>query len=194
MLVILQSNDIVRGSDSQEDVRVRYPCRQTLGALVIVLMALSSVAPLGYTHTHEATSCREHAHERGAGHTHDHPHCHRHCHATVHEAALPAMQAPHTHRHVFWWGLEFVLPEAISPTGEPASDVGEAELHAICGAAAEVVVDLTPSPRLLPPAVCLNAGASALQATSVEQVVAQRAESNLLCDAARHLRSGVQLL
>ncbi len=171
---------------------MKFPCRKLVGASVIVLMALSAVAPLGYTHAHEATVCHEHNHAPAK--THSHTHCHRHCQAAGEKLAQPVMLAPHAHQHVLWWGLEFVLPSLpVDDSGKPATDFDGTQLSALHASTSKATVDAAAPLGLLLATIDFAAPSSATP-QPVAARAAPRTENNLLCDAARHERSGVQRL
>jgi hypothetical protein len=176
-----------------------------VSASVIILMALVNVAPVGYTHAHEAVACQEVCcAEHGRcdhGHSHGHQHgsaplCHQHCkhtHSSQVSLRTPALLNPHFHKHWFWWGFEWVLP---ATPGEESGPTAEAPDAATLSAADIRVGQSATTIPLGSPFVVL----AILDIGGVDrkpQVASQpqRArQSNLLCDAARHERTGVQLL
>jgi hypothetical protein len=102
------------------------------------------------------------------------------------------MFAPLTHQHVFWWGVEFLLP-ASPDDSQPTSD-GENNAPLWIGTSpiAQRTVGLATSPLAL---------IATFELATIQVVVvaprqalgSPRPECNLLCDTARHERSGVQL-
>ena len=175
---------------------MKFPCRKIVGASVIMLMALASVAPRGYSHSHEATPCREHEHShQGHSHAHDHIVCHRHCHATAQEESQAVMLSPHSHRHLFWWGLEFVLPPLpTNESGDAPGDFDGAQLSLLASRPSEAVVEMTAPPVVVPTMLLALASELVPITAHLAAAAAQRPESNLLCDSARHERSGVLLI
>lgn len=169
---------------------MRFPCRKSVGALVVILMALSSVAPLGFVHSHEIVACNgEHSHR----HHHDEPACHHHCHAHGEQPAGAAMLSPHTHQHVLWWGLNLVLPVDTSRESGNSSDFDGTTVAATLARAASPTVELTLSPQIVPAPAALLVPASPANSLAAHGHCG-RTEANLLCDTARLARSGVQLL
>lgn len=171
---------------------VHFPCRSKIAALVIVLMALSSAAPLAYTHQHEATVCHdEHDHA-----DHAHSHCHRHCHAQPESHPVAALLSPHVHEHVFWWGFEFVVPaDTTNGSGDSPSTLNAGKLGVLSGRTNTATVDLAPAPLPIFAFATIALGGEPIVATSShDDGPAIRQESNLLCDTARFERSGVQQL
>jgi hypothetical protein len=164
-----------------------------VGATVIVAMALSTVAPWGYTHAHENTECRDQGHVHPQGTLVAHSHCHRHCHATGNEPSTPAFLAPHTHQHVFWWGIEFVLPAPLNDAGDDGGDKQTAKIDAVESFVSQEMLAATCAPLALPP-LTISAGESADVPQPPSIVAELRPEANLLCDAARRACSGVFLL
>lgn len=168
---------------------MNFPCRQFVSASVVILMALSSVAPLGYTHAHEATPCRQHDHAHA-----DHAACHHHCTATHEERAHAALGSPHLHQHVIWWGLEFVRPAP--PAGEnhvPASDFDDAQLGVLASSDNDEAIDAAPAVSAVVLADMQSLG-DAPDGSKLLRGPAPRCECNLLCDAARRARTGVLLV
>jgi hypothetical protein len=174
---------------------VRFPGRSTVAALVIIVMALSSAAPLAYTHQHEVTACDEDAHESHHHHGHEHGHCHRHCHAQPAVQPVAAMLSPHVHEHVFWWGLEFVVPsDPASDSGDSPSAASGSQLSAVHSRASSPTIDLERSTLTVLPATAVISGDVAIVTQPSARRAPSRCEHNLLCDTARFERSGVQRL
>jgi hypothetical protein len=195
VFAVFPQSDIVQQYKSREVPVVRFPCRQFVGASVIFLMALSSVSPIGYTHAHGnqpqnaegRLPAHVHHHHGGGHHHHHHDHGHSHSHAgdVASESGF--------HRHLTWWGWEIVFPTQ-TPNGPENSHDSTDGLDDFIVVAPQS--NATSISQLFVKVLAISDLQTELSCGISTKGYRDRCVASqrvLLCDTARHARSGVQL-
>ena len=176
---------------------MRFPCCRFVGAAVIALMALTSVAPFQLTHAHTTLAKENESRAHGHDHSHSHSHTHPHHHHGNEGFDGQTLSASDVHTHVYFLGMEIVV------NGVPGGDENQQErqpnelTRSFLGKTVRQDASASLSLRLLfdldqlPLAWSVSAplvtcdGRSAIE---TGQIAAP------LCDAARHERTGVLLV
>lgn len=157
--------------------------RTLFAAAMSIWLALIATVPPALRHVHDLAA----GHGHGTSHHHGHEH---------HHQGRPSAQrddaAPVAHWHVWLIGLEWILPAGDDPTQPPVDDadavvVASALSDAVIAAASDgarpwadtMLPDRGPAPDVSSLALLWRCSARA---------------GPILCDAARHLRTGVQLI
>ncbi|MBX9789054.1 MAG: hypothetical protein K2Y37_09085 [Pirellulales bacterium] len=163
---------------------VRAGRYRTLRWLLSALLAATTTMPPGLCHAH-ARGDVPHRHDRVSA---DHRHSHRHTHAHPRDVA-----PPRAHVHLSWLGFEFTLPASHEP--HDGSSAGDRQAPCFVRPSDETAADI----RSLAGStlIAMVAPVTFFLPAVVERPITARAPlpayGTLLCDTARHERSGVQL-
>lgn len=175
-----------------------FPCRKIVGACVIVLMALGSVAPRQLTHAHIHLAGGERLVSSHGEHSHPHPHDHHdhdHHHGHSHPALVDGTPLAYGfHTHLFVLGVEVVLPEMPFGDQERPDDSTDSSLCVASLVADETAYQSSPHPPMLRDCfvVAWNPPCPTTDKGNIRRDTARL--SAPLCDIARHERSGVLVL
>ena len=157
---------------------------KTLRWLLSALLAAATTMPPGLCHAH-ARGDVPHRHDRLSA---DHRHSHRHAHAHPRDVA-----PPRSHVHLSWLGFEFTLPASHEP--HKGRSPGDKLAPCFVRPSDETAADIRSHDG--PHSIAPVESATFFSTADVERPIVARAPlpayGKLLCDTARHERSGVQL-
>lgn len=164
--------------------------------LIAVLVLGGSISPPAYRHAHAGGDIAHDHHFDGVHrhletHSH-HGHGHSHSHPHRHQADYPiAAEAPTSHSHLAILGFELTLPTSEHEDDSPDSE--RDKMPVIERVSHECVLTANGEDRSLNEQATSSAlGATAfISAVKFPKYVPPTALPVLLCDAARHERSGV---
>lgn len=164
--------------------------------LLAVLVVGGSISPPAYRHAHAGGDIA-HDHHFDGDHRHlethsHHGHGHSHSHPHRHQADDPiAAEAPTSHMHLAILGVELTLPTSERDDDSPDSE--RDNLPVIVQLSHECVLSANGQYRGLNQEATSSAfgSSSFISAVKLQKYVPPTALPVLLCDAARHERSGV---
>jgi hypothetical protein len=176
--------------------------KSVLCMLLSATVLTCSIMPPGVRHAHMGGNELSHSHAGVATTTLNQQHhgwcenCGDHCKGCQSDSFLVATELPDqyaTHLHLMCLGFRLTLPDS-SHTAKPSTDTGNSQLVNVC-----TVEYLRPTQhnisveKLFMP-VCQESTADGMTAIHAEVLSSQTVMTTLLCDRARHERSGVQLI
>jgi hypothetical protein len=159
----------------------RTKLRTLFAAVMSIWLALIATAPPALRHVHDLSV----GHGHGTSHHHGHAH-HQH-HSAQHDDTAPV-----AHWHFWLIGLEWILPAGGDPAQPPVDDsdavvVASALSDAVIAAASDVA-------RPVADTSLFGSSAPADVGTLAPPWRCSSRAGPILCDAARRLRTGVQLI